>query len=100
MVTYVIVGTGMMSALLCADSGVSPLSFIGLPLLYLIQLVGTWLFQMVMIRGSLMIVDSRLSLRVKSWTFAGPGLISRERTSSAELFTVPPAGLEPRLGGF
>ena len=56
----------MMSALLCADSGVSPLSFIGLPLLYLIQLVGTWLFQMVMIRGSLMIVDSRLSLRVKS----------------------------------
>lgn len=64
LVSYLVVWIGILGAGEGLDSG-TMLFFIGFPLAALVPLVGNWLFQMVIIRGSLMIVNGQTPLDLK-----------------------------------
>lgn len=63
-VSYVVVWMGLLGAMEISDS-MFILVFVAMPLSMLVPLIGQWLFQMVIIRGSLMIVNGQTPLDVK-----------------------------------
>lgn len=62
--SYFVVWMGLLGAVEVSDS-MTMLALFGFPLAALVPLIGTWLIQMVIIRGSLMIVNGQTPLDLK-----------------------------------